>query len=53
MAVFLTRSEPGMGRGVKWPKRKCRFQQKYQEIEPFNNGGWGASITITSGLLIC
>jgi hypothetical protein len=39
MAVFLTRSEPVMGKGREMAERKCRFQQKYQEIEPFNNGG--------------
>ena len=38
-AVMLVRSEPGTGRFAKWPKRKCRFQQKYQETGPLNNRG--------------
>jgi hypothetical protein len=37
--VLRERSERELGREM--PKRKSRFQQKYQKIGPSNNGGRG------------
>jgi hypothetical protein len=39
MAVRRVEREASASRVAKWPKRKCRFEQKYQKIGPFNNGG--------------
>ena len=41
MAVRRAKREASASRVAKWPKRKYRFQQKYQKIGPFNNGGRG------------
>jgi hypothetical protein len=47
MAVRCVLREASASKVAKWHTRKCRFQQKCQEIGPLNNGGQGASASTT------